>query len=197
MVATWKTRCMQGFMQTAVTPLLRKWPIVVGVGVAIAAVGVLLLVDLAAAAKSLAILVAIGLFITGIDEIVQAERHRVRWPSWVLGAAWIITGVVALAWPGITLWALAAVVGVGLVIGGVAEFVFAVAYRRELPMWGLWMVDAVLSVLVGSMALSWPGVTVLALAILLGVRVLLRGISTITFGWSLRQLARTAEKTYA
>lgn len=186
---------VQGFMQTSVTPLLRRWWVVVLLGVAMALVGILLLVDLVGAAFSLALLVGLGLAIAGIDEIAQADRHRVRWPSYVLGAIWIITAVWAVAWPGVTLWALAVVVGVGLIVGGIAEIMFAISYRRELPMWGVWLLDGGASVLVGVLALAWPGATILALAILLGLKVLFRGGSTIMFGLSLRRIYQTTQRT--
>ena len=55
-------------------------------------------------------------------------------------------------------------------------------------MWGVWLVDGLLSVVVGIFALAWPEATILALAIILGLRVLLRGVATITFGLALRKL---------
>src|SRR5262245_5910307 len=120
---------VQGFSQTYVTPLLRRWWIVVLLGIALAVIGVLLLLNLADAAFTLAILVAIGLIVSGIEEIAQAERHRRRWPSYVLGAIFVVTAVFALAWPDVTLWVLAATVGIGLIVFGVTEVMFTLMYR--------------------------------------------------------------------
>ena len=188
---------VQGFSQTYVTPLLRRWWIVVVLGVVMAAIGLLLLFNLFDAVKTLAVLVALGLAVAGVDEIAQADRHRVRWPSYVLGAIWLITAVVAISWPGVTLWALAAMVGIGLIAGGLAEIVFGVSYRRELPMWGVWLLDGACSVLLGILALAWPDATILALTILLGLRVLFRGIATIMFGLSLRTIYRTSQAIHS
>ena len=143
-----------------------------------------------AAVGTLAILVSLGLFVAAIEEIAEAERHTRRWPSYVLAAFWAVTGVLALAWPDVTLWALAFVVGVGLLAVGAAAIIFAIQYHRQLPMWGLALVDGVLGVVLGVMALVWPEATVLVLAILLGLRVLFRGIMTIMFGLGLRRLSR-------
>jgi len=79
-------------------------------------------------------------------------------------------------------------VGVGLIVGGVAEIIFVGRFKRQLPMWGVWLVDGLISVVVGIFALAWPEATILALAIILGLRVLLRGVATITFGLALRKL---------
>ena len=179
-----------GFSQTAVTPLLRRWKWVVALGALLVVIGILLLVNLRAAVGTLAILVSLGLFVAAIEEIAEAERHTRRWPSYVLAAFWAVTGVLALAWPDVTLWALAFVVGVGLLAVGAAAIIFAIQYHRQLPMWGLALVDGVLGVVLGVMALVWPEATVLVLAILLGLRVLFRGIMTIMFGLGLRRLSR-------
>jgi uncharacterized membrane protein HdeD (DUF308 family) len=177
-----------GFSETWVTPLLRRWWLVTLVGVAIIAVGVILLLNPFAAAFTLAVLVAIALAFTAVDELMQAERHEVRWPSYVLATIWAVTALLALLWPHVTLWVLAVVVGVGLIIGGAIEFLFVFRYRRELPRWGLWWVDGLLSVAVGVCALIWPEATIIVLAILFGIRIFLRGCATVAFGLSLRHL---------
>lgn len=179
---------IQGFTQTWVTPLLRRWWMVVGLGALMVAIGVLLLLNPFDAVRTLAVLVALGLVVASVDELAQAERHEVKWPSYALALIWFVTAIWALMWPGLTLWALAATVGIGLIIGGMAELLFAGRYRRELPMWGVWFLDGGLSIVVGIAALVWPEATILALGILLGIRVLLRGVATLTFGLALRRI---------
>ena len=181
---------INGFSQTWVTPLLRRWKLVVGLGMVMVVVGVLLLSNLADAVRTVALLVAIGLVLAGVDELAQAERHQIRWLSYVLAAIWFATALLALLWPGVTVWVLAVIVGVGMIVGGIAESLFAARFRRELPMWGLWLVDGLFSVVIGVFALVWPRATILVLPIVLGIRVLLRGISTTAFGFSLRRLHR-------
>ena len=179
---------IRGFSETWVTPLLRRWWMVVALGVLLAVVGVLLLLNPFEAVRTLTVLVALGLVVASVDELAQAQRHEARWPSYVLAGIWLVTAVWALIWPDVTLWALAATLGIGLVVVGVAEIVFVIRYRRALPLWGVWLLDGVLSVVIGVAALVWPEATVLALAILLGIRLLLRGVATITFGLALRRL---------
>jgi uncharacterized membrane protein HdeD (DUF308 family) len=140
--------------------------------------------------KALAVVVAVGLALAAADELAQAERHEVRWPSYALATIWILTAVSALVWPDVTLWALAVVVGIGMIAGGVAEVLFAFRYRRELPRWGLWWLDGLLSIVVGVFALVWPEATVVVLAVLFGLRLLVRGCATIAFGLGLRDLNR-------
>ncbi len=179
---------IHGFTDTFVTPLIRRWRWILAVGVVLVVLGVLLLANLVDTAFTLAVLVGISLLVEGFDELMQAERHEVRWPSYVLGLVWTLTGVIALAWPGITLWSLALVTGISFVVGDLALVVFAGRFRRRLPRWNWWVVAGLLSVVAGIFCLAWPDVTILALAILLGLRVLMRGITTTMFALGLRQL---------
>ena len=179
---------IHGFTDTFVTPLIRRWRLILAVGVLLVVLGVLLLANLVDAAFTLAVLVGISLLVEGFDELMQAERHEVRWPGYVLGVVWILTGVIAIAWPGITLRSLAIVTGISFVVGGIALVVFAGRFRRRLPRWNWWVVAGLLSVVAGIFCLAWPDVTILALAILLGLRVLMRGITTTMFALGLRQL---------
>jgi uncharacterized membrane protein HdeD (DUF308 family) len=177
------------FTDTGVTPLIRKWWLILLLGLALIVIGVLLLVNTNAAAFTLALLVALGLLVAGIDELVQAQRHWVRWPSYVLAAIWIIAAIVAVVWPDVTLWALAVTVGVCFIVGGVVEAVFAVRMHRALPGWGLWLVAGVVSAITGVLCLIWPEATVFVLAVLLGLWVILRGIVTTMFALGLRRIS--------
>jgi uncharacterized membrane protein HdeD (DUF308 family) len=179
-----------GFSETWVTPLLRRWWLVVALGVAITAVGVVLVLSPFGTVRALAVIVAFGLALAAADELAQAERHEMRWPSYALGAAWLLTAVAALMWPDVTLWVLAVVVGVGMIAGGIAEVLFTFRYRRELPRWDLWWLDGLLSIVVGVFALVWPEATVVVLAVLVGVRLIVRGGATIAFGLGLRRLTK-------
>ena len=179
-----------GFSETWVTPLLRRWWLVVAMGVAIAAVGVVLVLSPFGTVTALAVVVAVGLALAAADELAQAERHEVRWPSYALATIWVLTAVAALVWPDVTPWALAVVVGIGMIAVGVAEVLFAFRYRRELPRWGLWWLDGLVSIVVGVFALVWPEATVVVLAVLFGLRLLVRGCATISFGLGLRDLNR-------
>jgi uncharacterized membrane protein HdeD (DUF308 family) len=120
------------------------------------------------------------------------SRHlRSRWPGYVLGVLYLITAVWAVAWPGITLWALAVVVGVGFVVSGVVELVMVARFHRQLPHRWAFIALAAMTILVGLVALVWPGATILVLAVLLGARVLIEGLVLTTFGLGLRKIANS------
>lgn len=166
------------------------WWAFVALGVVAAVLGLLLVLDLFTAVATLAVLVALGLLVTGIGELLSLGRYRPVLNA-VAGVALVVGGVLALVWPDITLWALALVVGVDLVVVGVIRIVGALELRGQ--DWGWLLAGGVLSVVVGLVALVWPEATILVLGVLLGVRVLVFGIEELAFGLALRSLHRTAE----
>jgi uncharacterized membrane protein HdeD (DUF308 family) len=161
-----------------------KWWLFLLLGAVSAVVGVFLILDLFTAVATVALLAALGLVLTGIGELITAGRYR-NVLGLVAGGVLVAAGVLAAAWPGITLWVLAVVAGVGLVVSGVARVIGAVSLRVE--GWGWLLFAGVVSVVVGVVALVWPGATILALGLLLGVRMLLFGIAEIMFGLALHR----------
>jgi uncharacterized membrane protein HdeD (DUF308 family) len=166
----------------------RRWWMFLGLGAASAVVGLVLVLDLVAAVTTLALLVALGLVLTGVGELMSAGRYRSTLGV-VAGAVLVVGGILAAAWPDITLWALAVVVGIDLVVSGVVRSIGAVQLRVE--GWGWLLFGGVLSVAAGVLALSWPAATVLVLGVLLGLRMLLFGIAEIMFGLALHHVQRS------
>lgn len=159
------------------------WWVFLALGVVSAVIGIVLIVDLVAAVTTLALLVALGLVVTGVGELLAAGRYQSRLGI-VAGIVLIVGGVLAAAWPGVTLWVLAVLVGVDLIVAGMARILGAVSLRVE--GWGWLLFGGAVSVAAGVVALFWPGATILVLGVLLGVRMLFHGISEIMFGVSLR-----------
>jgi uncharacterized membrane protein HdeD (DUF308 family) len=164
-----------------------RWWMFLLLGAAAVVVGLILLFDLVAAVDTLVVFVALGLIFTGLGELVASSRYRTML-SVAAGVLLIAAGIVALAWPDITLWALAVVTGVGLLLSGAVRLGAALGDKPD--GWGWLMVGGVLSLLVGVMALVWPGATVLVLAILLGFRLVVYGAVEIAFALGLRDVGK-------
>jgi uncharacterized membrane protein HdeD (DUF308 family) len=162
-----------------------KWWAFLALGVVSVVVGFLLVVDLFAAVTTLALLVALGLVVSGIGELMTAGRYR-SVLGIVAGVVLVVGGVLAAVWPDITLWALAVVVGINLIVSGVARIMGAVQLRVE--GWGWLLFGGILSLVIGVLALVWPDATILVLGILLGLRILLFGIAEIMFGLALHDV---------
>lgn len=162
-----------------------KWWAFLALGVVSVIVGFLLVLDLFAAVATLALLVALGLVVSGIGELMTAGRYR-SVLGIVAGVVLVVGGVLAAVWPDITLWALAVVVGINLIVSGVARIMGAVQLRVE--GWGWLLFGGILSLVIGVLALVWPDATILVLGILLGLRILLFGIAEIMFGLALHDV---------
>lgn len=162
-----------------------RWWLFAAFGVICAVLGVVLMVDVVAAETTLALLVAVGLVLSGVIELVTASHYHPTL-SLASGVALIVAGLIAAFWPGITLWVLAVVVGLGLLVSGAATIVGALSVRTD--GWGWMLFGGIVSFVVGVVALAWPGATLLVLGVLLGLRVLIFGLSEIGFGLRLQRL---------
>jgi pimeloyl-ACP methyl ester carboxylesterase len=108
----------------------------------------------------------------------------------VAASAWILAGLLALAWPGITVLALALVTGCGLLVGGLAKVRAALAAEGEERL--LAGVTGAAAILAGAVALAWPSISVLALAVVLGARTFLFGCTALAMALRPARPARGA-----
>ncbi|MEU9830875.1 HdeD family acid-resistance protein [Streptosporangium sp. NPDC048047] len=113
------------------------------------------------------------------------ELTRTWWVYLVRGACAILFGLLAILWPGITVFALVVVFGVYAVVNGV----FALFGSRESGSRAWMIAYGVLSVLAGVAALVWPGITALALLLLIAAWAVVVGITEIMAGIRLRRAA--------
>ncbi len=91
------------------------------------------------------------------------------------GLAALAFGIIALVWPKMTLFALVLVFGIFAVISGISAIAMALRHREE-HAWGLLLFEGILGVLVGAIALVWPGITALAFLYLLAAWAIMTGI---------------------
>lgn len=152
--------------------------VVVGLlGVAAIVLGIVLLFNPVAAAHSLALLIGLALAIGGLLEMaVGWAAAKRRWASFVLGAVLVIGGVLAAFWPGITLFTLALIIGLSLIIHGAARIGLAVVARAEIAGWGWLALAGAVNMLIGVLAIAWPEATVLVLSLILGAQIAAFGL---------------------
>jgi uncharacterized membrane protein HdeD (DUF308 family) len=107
------------------------------------------------------------------------EANRARVPSWssllFRGIASILFGIIAFAWPGITLSALILLFGAYAFVDGVTALVVAVQRGARPHRW-LLVVDGLFGIAAGVVTLFWPGITLLALVFVVGIRFVLSGV---------------------
>ncbi|WP_210587679.1 HdeD family acid-resistance protein [Streptomyces sp. GESEQ-35] len=86
----------------------------------------------------------------------------------------VAVGVVAVAWPDITIGAFVILFAVYAFMGAATDAMRAFSSDRVGPVFG-WLLLALLSLVAGVVALAWPGITALALTIWIGAYALATG----------------------
>jgi uncharacterized membrane protein HdeD (DUF308 family) len=101
---------------------------------------------------------------------------RQAWPVLLVRAVFAVAlGLVALIWPTITLLALAWAFGIYAIIDGVTQIVDGIR-RRDRPRWWVSLLLGLLALAAGVVALIWPGITAVALAVVVGIWLLVTGV---------------------
>ena len=89
------------------------------------------------------------------------------WALVLRGLFAVLFGIIALAWPGITLGALVLLYGAYALADGVFAIASVMAGRTwGRPWWSL-LVEGLVGIAVGIMTFAWPGITALVLLYLI------------------------------
>jgi uncharacterized membrane protein HdeD (DUF308 family) len=168
----------------------RGWWLSVLFGIALVLLGLWVLTNLYDSVVVLAWLVGVCLIVAGVIEIVALHGERgMGWAAWLSGLLLIAGGVVVLVWPDITLWALAVMAGIGIMLAGLVRIVVAFVDRDQ-PDFVLNLAVGAVGVVLGALVLAWPEATLTVLAVILGIRFLISGVVAIGVGWQLHRLGR-------
>ena len=116
--------------------------------------------------------------------------HALAKSWWVLllrGIAAIIFGVLAFAWPGLTLVTLVLLYGAFALVDGVLSLVAALTGgAKAIPTWWL-IVVGLLGIAAGVVTFLWPGITAVLLVMFIGAWALVHGIFEIIGAIQLRK----------
>jgi uncharacterized membrane protein HdeD (DUF308 family) len=159
----------------------------IGVGVfgaAAVVLGVFLLFNPYDAASTLAWLVGAALLVGGCIDIAQGWGADGRSTSALPGVLLVLGGLVALFWPDATLWTLAVLMGLSLLLHGLMRLGLAIAGRKEIHRWGWLALAGAINVVVGIIALAWPAATVAVLSLILGFQMLFFGLVLLVAAFS-------------
>ncbi|MHB1138659.1 MAG: HdeD family acid-resistance protein [Microthrixaceae bacterium] len=164
------------------------WLLWLVLGVLSAIVGIWLILSPKAAIGTLALLLAIALFMNGIAELVTAGDRFKPWFGYLLAAIFLIAGFVVLLRPGKSLWFLAIVVGISIIVTGLGQVMLAFMDREAIRHW-IWLaLLGAVGIVVGVLAIVWPDITIWALALLIGIRLVIFGIVQIAIAFQVRSL---------
>jgi uncharacterized membrane protein HdeD (DUF308 family) len=113
-----------------------------------------------------------------MDTNVKSAAEAVWWLVLLRGIFLVIFGIIALVSPDIALLTLVWVFGFYAILDGIAAVVIGIRTRGE-PHWVWTILQGVVSVLAGVIALIWPGVTALALLFVVAFWAIMLGIGEI------------------
>jgi uncharacterized membrane protein HdeD (DUF308 family) len=122
---------------------------------------------------------------------VELERFpgTPRWWALVIrGLAAIAFGVLALAKPSISLFALVILWGAYAVVDGVFAVVVAIRGARIVPGWGWLLAEGIVSIAAGVVTYLWPGIGAVALLVMIAGWAVLTGIAEIATAVRLRRV---------
>jgi uncharacterized membrane protein HdeD (DUF308 family) len=113
---------------------------------------------------------------------VLAERSQPWWVLVVRGIAAIVFGIVALVSPGATLIVLIAVFAAYAVVDGIAALIGAVQAAEAHRRWWPLLLEGVVSIIAGIIAIRWPGMTAIVLLLVIGAWAIITGVLKIAAG---------------
>jgi uncharacterized membrane protein HdeD (DUF308 family) len=129
-------------------------------------------------------------------------HRREAWLLGIRGVLAIVFGILAVIWPGVTVIALALLFGIFAIVTGIEQLVHAMrsSPAPSNPVTGFAdgtgprvarVIAGVVGVVLGVLAIVWPGITAVVLAITVGVWAVLTGLADLWLatrqhgGWSL------------
>ena len=167
-----------------------NWWLIALEGVLAIIFGVLTLVEPAAALAAVVLIFGVWAFIDGISALALALTGWRSWQLFILGLVGIAAGIFTFYRPGITAFALYAIIAGWAIARGILEIVVAIELRKHIK-GELWLVLAgVASLLFGVLMIILPVAGALALAWLLGVYALVFGVIMLLLSFRLRGLQR-------
>lgn len=108
------------------------------------------------------------------------------WLVLIRGICAIIFGILALVWPGITLYTLVIFFGAYAIVSG--AFTLFSAFRHDAQSKGWLIASGVLGIVAGIVAFVWPGITTLALLFVIAFWAIFTGVAEIAGGIRLRKV---------
>lgn len=167
--------------------LARAWWLFLVTGIAWVVVSFVVLGLKPDAPAAIGYLTAFVLIAAGINELASIGfAEGWKWLHVVLGALFIVAGVLALISPLQTFGVLALLIGWYLLFKGLFDVVLSIALRGEVHLWGLLLGAGVIQIAIGIWAIGYPGRSAWLLVLWVGIAALMRGITEIALAFRLR-----------
>jgi uncharacterized membrane protein HdeD (DUF308 family) len=138
---------------------------------------------------AVSVLAGIVILLAGFAELFAAwVAPGWQWLHAILGAVFLITGVIVFARPGGTFALLAAFIGWYLLFKGMLDIVLAFATKADNDAWWLGLIVGIVEVILGFWAAGSFGRSAALLIVFIGAIALTRGITDIVLAFHLHKL---------
>ena len=176
---------------TALEPLRAKSGWIIALGVVYVIAGAIALGSVMFATVVTVFVVGIMMLVAGVAEVINAFQIKTwgKFLFWLLlGALYIIAGFLTFDNPLLAAAVLTLLLGVALIASGIMRVLLGFSMRQGTP-WGWVVFSGVVTLLLGLIILArWPVSGLFVLGLLLGIDLLLAGISWISVGFGLKRL---------
>jgi uncharacterized membrane protein HdeD (DUF308 family) len=108
-------------------------------------------------------------------QAMNALLARNWWIVLLRGIAAILFGLVTLFWPGITMLSLVALFAAYMLVDGAFAIASAIRAARRRERWIFLVLNGIVNIAAGVVALLWPGITVLAFVMIIAASSILSG----------------------
>ncbi len=171
--------------------LAREWPAVMMVGLVTLVLGIVIISWPQETLVVISILLGIQLVVFGVYRLINVFAHDIEYRGLLafVGIVGIIAGVVVLRHPFETVVVLAVVLGAVWVITGVIDLIGAMADSGGRDR-GLRAVFGVISIIAGIVVVSWPAPTVTVVAWISGLYLIIYGLFICFEAFQLRRLTK-------
>jgi uncharacterized membrane protein HdeD (DUF308 family) len=172
------------------------WPLTYGILTLL--VGVVILVWPDRTVEVVAVLFGLQLLVAGVFRFVGAiasegEGSGTRVLLALLGVLSFIAGLYALRHLLVTIVALALILGIFWIVNGAVE-IFAALSDDMLPSRSWTMVMGLVSVAAGIVVLVWPDISLVTLAVVLGIWLLVLGLMEVVLAFQLRSFGQAVDR---
>ena len=116
---------------------------------------------------------------------IESTARKTGWAVTLRGILAVIFGIIALRSPHVVASAFVVVFAIYAFMDGILDFVLAGQRGRAGESWGWYVFEGLVSVALGIIALAFPGITLLTIVLLIGIRAIVMGILEVVeaFSW--------------
>ncbi len=185
---------LQDALRAEVRQVSGIWWWFLALGVGWTGLGMFVLSYRVGSLAAVAALIGVTFLFGGIAQLAAASQVRTwRWLLIVAGIAGVAAGIVAFAWPDVTLYVVSILVAWYLVFSGVVHVVSALAGPKLLWWWSRLLLG-IAELVLGIWAVrSWER-SLLTLVTLVGVWAICHGVTEIAAAIAVRQAGKDAER---